>query len=120
MNKKLLWPAFALAAGLSISGAAQAQQVLRYAFQGNLNTLDPHSAFLNKSDFQSLQTQIDGEYGGLALSVALEEGTVKVIAPTADTPADKAGVKSGDYITHLDGELIVGGTLDEAVNRMRG
>ncbi|MEQ1540251.1 MAG: PDZ domain-containing protein, partial [Sphingorhabdus sp.] len=96
------------------------KQLMEGAIQGMLNTLDPHSAFLNKSDFQSLQTQIDGEYGGLGLSVTLEEGTVKVIAPTADTPADKAGVKSGDYITHLDGEMIVGGTLDEAVNRMRG
>ena len=96
------------------------KQLMEGAIQGMLNTLDPHSAFLNKSDFQSLQTQIDGEYGGLGLSVTLEEGTVKVIAPTIDTPADKAGVKSGDYITHLDGELIVGGTLDEAVNRMRG
>jgi carboxyl-terminal processing protease len=96
------------------------KQLMEGAIQGMLNSLDPHSAFLNKSDFQSLQTQIDGEYGGLGLSVTLEEGTVKVIAPTADTPADKAGVKSGDYITHLDGELIVGGTLDEAVNRMRG
>jgi carboxyl-terminal processing protease len=96
------------------------KQLMEGAIQGMLNTLDPHSAFLNKSDFQSLQTQIDGEYGGLGLSVTLEEGTVKVIAPTIDTPADKAGMKSGDYITHLDGELIVGGTLDEAVNRMRG
>jgi carboxyl-terminal processing protease len=96
------------------------KQLMEGAIQGMLNTLDPHSAFLNKSDFQSLQTQIDGEYGGLGLSVTLEEGTVKVIAPTIDTPADKAGIKSGDYITHLDGELIVGGTLDEAVNRMRG
>ena len=96
------------------------KQLMEGAIQGMLNTLDPHSAFLNESDFQSLQTQIEGEYAGLGLSVTLEEGAVKVIAPTADTPADKAGIKSGDYITHLDGELIVGGTLDEAVNRMRG
>jgi carboxyl-terminal processing protease len=96
------------------------KQLMEGAIQGMLQTLDPHSAFLDKSDFQSLQTQIDGEYGGLGLSVTLEEGAVKVIAPTADTPADKAGMKSGDYITHLDGQLIVGGTLDEAVNRMRG
>lgn len=96
------------------------KQLMEGAIQGMLNTLDPHSAFLNKSDFQSLQTQIDGEYGGLGLSVTLEDGAVKVIAPTIDTPADKAGIKAGDYITHLDGELIVGGTLDEAVNRMRG
>jgi carboxyl-terminal processing protease len=96
------------------------KQLMEGAIQGMLQTLDPHSAFLNKSDFQNLQTQIDGEYGGLGLSVTLEEGAVKVIAPTADTPADKAGLKSGDYITHLDGKLIVGGTLDEAVNQMRG
>ena len=96
------------------------KQLMEGAIQGMLQTLDPHSAFLDKSDFQTLQTQIDGEYGGLGLSVTLEEGAVKVIAPTADTPADKAGLKSGDYITHLDGKLIVGGTLDEAVNQMRG
>jgi carboxyl-terminal processing protease len=52
--------------------------------------------------------------------VTQEDGAIKVIAPTADTPADKAGIKAGDYITHLDGELIVGGTVDDAVNRMRG
>jgi carboxyl-terminal processing protease len=85
-----------------------------------LASLDPHSSFLNKSDFQTLQTQIDGEYGGLGLSVTLEDEAVKVIAPTKDTPADKAGIKSGDYITHLDGKLIYGGTLDEAVEAMRG
>jgi carboxyl-terminal processing protease len=96
------------------------KQLMEGAIQGMLQTLDPHSAFLDQSDFQSLQTQIDGEYGGLGLSVTLEEGAVKVIAPTADTPADKAGIKTGDYITHLDGKLIVGGTLDEAVNQMRG
>jgi carboxyl-terminal processing protease len=96
------------------------KQLMEGAIAGMLQTLDPHSAFLDKSDFQSLQTQIDGEYGGLGLSVTLEEGAVKVIAPTADTPADKAGLKSGDFITHLDGKLIVGGTLDEAVNSMRG
>ncbi len=96
------------------------QKLIEGAIQGMLSSLDPHSSFLDKSDFQSLQTQIDGEYGGLGLSVTLEDGAVKVIAPTKDTPADKAGMKSGDYITHLDGKLIVGGTLDEAVEQMRG
>jgi carboxyl-terminal processing protease len=90
------------------------------AIQGMLASLDPHSAFLDKSDFSSLQTQIDGEYGGLGLTVTLEDEAVKVIAPTKDTPADKAGIKSGDFITHLDGKLIIGGTLDEAVEAMRG
>lgn len=96
------------------------KQLMEGAISGMLASLDPHSAFLDKNDFENLQTQIDGEYGGLGLSVTLEQGAVKVIAPTADTPADKAGIKSGDYITHLDGKLIVGGTLDEAVDAMRG
>jgi carboxyl-terminal processing protease len=96
------------------------KQLMEGAIQGMLASLDPHSGFLNKSDFNNLQTQIDGEYGGLGLSVTLEDEAVKVIAPTKDTPADKAGIKSGDYITHLDGKLIFGGTLDEAVDAMRG
>ncbi len=96
------------------------KQLMEGAIQGMLASLDPHSGFLNKSDFNNLQTQIDGEYGGLGLSVTLEDEAVKVIAPTKDTPADKAGIKSGDYITHLDGKLIYGGTLDEAVEAMRG
>jgi carboxyl-terminal processing protease len=96
------------------------KKLMEGAIQGMLASLDPHSGFLNASDFNNLNTQIDGEYGGLGLSVTMEEGAVKVIAPTADTPADKAGIKSGDYITHLDGKLIVGGTLDEAVEAMRG
>ena len=96
------------------------KQLMEGAIQGMLASLDPHSGFLNKSDFSTLQTQIDGEYGGLGLSVTLEDEAVKVIAPTKDTPADKAGIKSGDYITHLDGKLIYGGTLDEAVEAMRG
>ena len=96
------------------------KQLMEGAIQGMLSSLDAHSGFLDRSDFENLQTQIDGEYGGLGLSVTMEDGAVKVIAPTADTPADRAGMKAGDYITHLDGELIVGGTLDEAVDAMRG
>jgi carboxyl-terminal processing protease len=96
------------------------KQLMEGAIQGMLASLDPHSGFLDKTDFSSLQTQIDGEYGGLGLSVTLEDEAVKVIAPTKDTPADKAGIKSGDFITHLDGKLIIGGTLDEAVEAMRG
>ncbi len=96
------------------------KKLMEGAIQGMLASLDPHSAFLSASDFDNLNTQIDGEYGGLGLSVTLEQGAVKVIAPTADTPADKAGIKPGDYITHLDKKLIVGGSLDEAVKAMRG
>lgn len=96
------------------------KQLMEGAIQGMLGSLDPHSGFLNKSDFSTLQTQIEGEYGGLGLSVTQEDGAVKVIAPMADTPADLAGIKAGDYITHLDGKLIYGGTLDEAVEAMKG
>ena len=94
--------------------------LIKGAIEGMLASLDPHSSFLDVRDFENLRTQTDGNYGGLGLSVTLEDGAVKVIAPFKDTPADKAGVKAGDYITHIDGELIYGGTLDEAVAEMRG
>ncbi len=90
------------------------------AIAGLLGSLDPHSAYLDAKDFEQLQTQTEGEYGGLGLQVSQEQDAVKVIAPFADTPADRAGIKPGDYITHLDGKLIVGGTLDDAVKQMRG
>jgi len=96
------------------------EKLIRGAISGMLASLDPHSSFLDASDFQTLKTQTEGSYGGLGLSVTMEDGAVKVIAPTADTPAARAGIKAGDYITHLDGELIYGSTLDEAVEKMRG
>jgi carboxyl-terminal processing protease len=96
------------------------EALIKGAIDGMLSSLDPHSSFLDARDFENLRTQTDGAYGGLGLSVTMEDGAVKVIAPTKDTPADRAGVKAGDYITHLDGELIYGGTLDDAVDRMRG
>ena len=94
--------------------------LIKGAIEGMLGSLDPHSSFLDARDFDNLRTQTDGNYGGLGLSVTLEDGAVKVIAPFKDTPADNAGVKAGDYITHIDGDLIYGGTLDEAVENMRG
>ena len=94
--------------------------LIKGAINGMLSSLDPHSGFLDARDFENLRTQTDGNYGGLGLSVTMEDGAVKVIAPFKDTPADKAGVKAGDYITHIDGALIYGGTLDEAVKEMRG
>lgn len=94
--------------------------LIKGAINGMLASLDPHSSFLDASDFENMRTQTDGNYGGLGLSVTMEDGAVKVIAPFKDTPADKAGVKAGDYITHIDGELIYGGSLDEAVEVMRG
>ena len=96
------------------------EKLIDGAIQGMLTSLDPHSSYLNQFDNENLRTQTDGKYGGLGLTVTLEDGAVKVIAPFEDSPADKAGVKAGDYITHLDGKLIVGGTLDEAVEAMRG
>jgi carboxyl-terminal processing protease len=94
--------------------------LLRGAIDGMLNSLDPHSSYLDERGFKSLMTTTDGEYGGLGLNVTLEDGAVKVIAATEDTPASKAGIKAGDYLTHLNGKLIYGGTLDEAVEQMRG
>jgi carboxyl-terminal processing protease len=94
--------------------------LMRGAIDGMLNALDPHSSYLDEKGFRSLMTTTEGEYGGLGLSVTMEDGTVKVIAATEDTPADRAGIKAGDYLTHLEGKLLYGGTLDEAVEQMRG
>src|SRR6476646_7435170 len=85
-----------------------------------LAALDPHSSYVEASDFEQLKTTTDGNYGGLGLTVSIEDGAVKVIAPTEDTPAWRAGIKPGDYITHINGELVYGLNLDEAVVKMRG
>ena len=94
--------------------------LMRGAIDGMLNSLDPHSSYLDERGYESLMTQTDGEYGGLGLNVTLEDGAVKIVAPIEDSPGDKAGIKAGDYISHLYGKLIYGGTLDEAVDQMRG
>ncbi|HWH17256.1 MAG TPA: S41 family peptidase [Allosphingosinicella sp.] len=94
--------------------------LLRGAIDGMLASLDPHSGYLDERGFQALMTNTEGEYGGLGLNVTMEDEVVKVIAATEDTPAARAGIKAGDYITHLNGKLIYGGTLDEAVDQMRG
>ena len=94
--------------------------LIKGAIDGMLSALDPHSSFAEASDYEQLKTTTDGNYGGLGLTVSIEDGAVKVIAPTEDTPADRAGIKSGDYITHIGGELAYGLTLDEAVGKMRG
>jgi carboxyl-terminal processing protease len=94
--------------------------LIKGAIDGMLAALDPHSGYMEGADFQQLKTTTDGNYGGLGLSVTMEDGTVKIITPTEDTPAARAGLKAGDYITHIDGELLYGLELDQAVEKMRG
>jgi carboxyl-terminal processing protease len=94
--------------------------LIKGAIDGMLAALDPHSAYMEGSDYAQLRTTTDGNYGGLGLSVTMEDGAVKVITPTEDTPAERAGMKAGDYITHIDGELLYGLNLDQAVDKMRG
>jgi carboxyl-terminal processing protease len=94
--------------------------LIKGAIDGMLAALDPHSSYAEASDFTQLKTTTDGNYGGLGLTVSTEDGAVKVISPTEDTPADRAGIKAGDYITHIDGEFLYGFSLDEAVEKMRG
>lgn len=94
--------------------------LIRGAIDGMLASLDPHSSYMDALDFQNMRILTEGNYGGLGLTVSMEDGAVKVIAPQEDTPAFRAGIKSGDYITHIDGKLIFGETLDEAITAMRG
>ena len=94
--------------------------LIKGAIDGMLAALDPHSSYVEASDFQTLRTTTDGNYGGLGLTVSTEDGAVKVVSPTEDTPAWRAGIKAGDYITHINTELLYGLTLDEAVEKMRG
>lgn len=95
-------------------------KLIKGAIDGMLASLDPHSDYLEGASLERLDTMIDGSYAGLGLSVALDNGAVKVISPMRGSPAATAGVKAGDYITHLDGKLIYGGELDAAVAQMRG
>lgn len=95
-------------------------KLIESAINGMLTALDPHSAYLNPKHFRDMQVQTRGEFGGLGIEVTMEDGVVKVVAPIEDTPADRAGLMSGDLITHLDKEQILGLTLQEAVEKMRG
>ena len=94
--------------------------LVKGAIDGMLAALDPHSGYETGIDYDNLRIQTLGSYGGLGLTVTMEDGAVKVIAPQEDTPGWRAGVKAGDYITHIDGKLIFGETLDEAIRSMRG
>ena len=90
------------------------------AINGMLTSLDPHSSYLSAKDFEDMQVQTRGEFGGLGIEVTQEEGFIKVISPMDGTPAAKAGIQAGDFITHVDGEPVSGLMLDEAVEKMRG
>ncbi len=96
------------------------EKLIRGAIDGMLASLDPHSAYLDGGDLQRLETMIDGQYSGLGLSVVMEDGAVKVVSPFRGSPAESAGIKAGDFITHLNGKLIVDTKLDDAVAQMRG
>lgn len=96
------------------------KELIEAAINGMLTDLDPHSSYLDAKSFGDMQVQTEGEFGGLGIEVTMENGFVKVVSPIDDTPAFKAGVQAGDYITHLDGEQVLGLTLSEAVDRMRG
>jgi carboxyl-terminal processing protease len=96
------------------------EKLVTGAIDGMLASLDPHSNYLEGATLQRLETMIDGNYSGLGLSVVMDDGAVKVVSPMRGSPAEKAGVKAGDFITHLDGKLIYGGELDDAVAKMRG
>ena len=90
------------------------------AIRGMLSGLDPHSSYLDENDFKDLQTTTNGEFGGLGIEVTMEDGVIKVITPLVDTPAFKAGIKSGDYIIKLGSTSVQGLELKDAVNLMRG
>ncbi|PZO64799.1 MAG: peptidase S41 [Paracoccus denitrificans] len=96
------------------------KKLIESAINGMLTALDPHSSFLSAKDYEDMQTQTRGSFGGLGIEVGMEDGLVKVISPIDDTPAAQAGVKSGDYITHVNGESLMGLSLDDAVEKMRG
>ena len=94
--------------------------LIEAAINGMLTSLDPHSSYLSPKDAEDMRFQTRGEFGGLGIEVTQEDGFVKVVSPIDDTPADAAGIEAGDFITHVDGQSVLGLTLDEAVEMMRG
>jgi carboxyl-terminal processing protease len=95
-------------------------ELIEAAIDGMLTSLDPHSSYLSPDDAAQMRVQTRGEFGGLGIEVTQEEGFVKVVSPMDGTPAAEAGVEAGDFISHVDGESLLGLTLDEAVDLMRG
>ena len=96
------------------------KKLIESAINGMLTSLDPHSSYLNAEDFKYMNEQTSGKFGGLGIEITMENSVVKIISPIDDTPAAKAGLKAGDYITEIEGETVVGQTLNEAVSKLRG
>ena len=96
------------------------KKLIEAAINGMLTSLDPHSSYLDAEGFAYMSEQTRGKFGGLGIEVTMDNGLVMVVSPIDDTPAAKAGIKSGDYITHIDGQTVIGLTLNEAVAKMRG
>lgn len=94
--------------------------LLEYAIRGMLDKLDPHSAYLDKSSFDDLQVHTTGEFGGIGIEISMEDGILTVVSPIDDTPADSAGIEAGDKIIKLDGIMVKGLSLEEAIEKMRG
>ncbi|MCK0151684.1 S41 family peptidase [Marivita sp. S6314] len=97
-----------------------AGDLIEAAIDGMLTSLDPHSSYLSPNDAADMRVQTRGEFGGLGIEVTQEDGFVKVVSPIDGTPADAAGIEAGDFITHVDGDSVLGLALDEAVDMMRG
>ena len=96
------------------------KELIEAAIQGMLQSLDPHSSFMNSETFDDMQVQTKGEFGGLGIEVSMEDGFVKVVSPIDDTPAYEAGVQAGDFIIEIDGVSVYGMSLGDAVDMMRG
>src|SRR5579871_3899937 len=94
--------------------------LIEAAINGMLTSLDPHSGYMNEKAFKEMQVQTRGEFGGLGIEVTMENGLVKVVSPIDDTPAAKAGIQPGDYISYINDEPVMGLTLSDAVEKMRG
>ncbi|MBR4892276.1 MAG: S41 family peptidase [Alphaproteobacteria bacterium] len=99
---------------------ADEKKMLEAAMNGMLGALDPHSSYLSADDFKEFSEKSYGEFGGLGIQITSDKGAVRVISPIDDTPADKAGIKAGDYITHIDDEQVFDLTLNQAVKKMKG
>jgi len=96
------------------------EKLVSGAINGMLSRLDPHSSYMDAKTFREMQVQTRGQFGGLGIEVTMEKGLIKVVSPIDETPASRAGVQPGDLITHIDGKAVLGLSLSEAVERMRG